>query len=317
MASMTRSSGLLIRNAENHALLFLALDLETLRNASTTAAVCAEKLRLPLRSRVWRGHAGEFQGAGVGSSLDFQDHRNYAPGDDPRHINWQAFARTGNYTMKLYREEVRPVVDLVFDVSGSMFFEPSKARRSTELFYFMVESAIRSGASLQIHLVAGNNTRALPHDAVHNHHWQEAVESLRDEHSELTPDLAGIPFRANAFRVLLSDLLFSTDPAQLIRLLGQRQGSPVIFAPFSRSESNPEWQGNYEFIDAEQQTRHPHRIEPAVLARYKQAYANHFAAWKTSTRRYHATLARVDAEGSLEAGLYNEAIPIGALEVSN
>ncbi|HAT20298.1 MAG TPA: hypothetical protein DCS85_09105, partial [Verrucomicrobiales bacterium] len=110
------------------------LDRDLLKNALASASVCAEKLRLPLRSRVWKGQAGEFLGAGVGSSLDFQDHRSYAPGDDPRHINWQAYARTGHYTMKLYREEVRPVVDLVFDVSESMFFEPAKARRSCELF---------------------------------------------------------------------------------------------------------------------------------------------------------------------------------------
>ncbi|MEJ6642028.1 MAG: DUF58 domain-containing protein [Akkermansiaceae bacterium] len=40
----------------------------------------------------------------MGSALYFQDHRAYSPGDDPRHINWQAYARTGQYTMKLYRE---------------------------------------------------------------------------------------------------------------------------------------------------------------------------------------------------------------------
>ncbi|MGB1261127.1 MAG: DUF58 domain-containing protein, partial [Akkermansiaceae bacterium] len=77
----------------------------------TQASICAERLTLPLRSQVWRGMAGEFQGAGTGSSIDFQDHRAYMPGDDPRHINWQAYARTGNYSMKLYREEVRPVID--------------------------------------------------------------------------------------------------------------------------------------------------------------------------------------------------------------
>jgi len=89
---------------------------EQLKEACATAAACARKLRLPLRSRILQSRAGEFLGAGVGSSLDFQDHRAYVPGDDPRHINWQAFARTGHYTMKLYREEVRPIVDLVLDV---------------------------------------------------------------------------------------------------------------------------------------------------------------------------------------------------------
>lgn len=93
---------------------------EALKDAYTRSSTCANRLRLPLRSKVWRGGSGDFAGAGTGSSMDFQDHRNYVPGDDPRHINWQAYARTGQYTMKLYREEVRPVIDLICDVSPSM-----------------------------------------------------------------------------------------------------------------------------------------------------------------------------------------------------
>jgi uncharacterized protein (DUF58 family) len=74
-------------------------------DASVVAAIhgrmqaAAQRLRLPFRSRTWRGESGNWQGAGVGSSIDFQDHRQYLPGDDPRYIDWQAYARTGHYTM--------------------------------------------------------------------------------------------------------------------------------------------------------------------------------------------------------------------------
>ncbi|MEI7928161.1 MAG: DUF58 domain-containing protein [Verrucomicrobiales bacterium] len=107
---------------------------DDLQRSHSRALAAAGRLRLPLRSKVWRGQAGDFNGSGTGSSLDFQDHRTYVPGDDPRHLNWQAYARTGHYTMKLFREEVRPVVDLIFDASESMFFDPAKAARSAELF---------------------------------------------------------------------------------------------------------------------------------------------------------------------------------------
>ena len=80
-----------------------------------------------LVSGQWSGTAGNVLGRGTGSSIDFQDHRQYVPGDDPRHINWQAYARTGHYSMKLYREEVTPRIDLVYDVSGSMFLDTAKA----------------------------------------------------------------------------------------------------------------------------------------------------------------------------------------------
>lgn len=290
---------------------------DDLKSAFTSASICAEKLRLPLRSRVWKGQSGEFLGAGVGSSLDFQDQRTYVPGDDPRHINWQAYARTGSYTMKLYREEVRPVIDLVFDTSASMFFERKKAERSCELFYFLAESASRAGAALRIYLVVAGNMRPIPYEAVHTHRWWADALKLQEEDPSSPPSLEKIPFRPNAFRVLLSDLLFTADPNHIIRILGQRQGSPVIFAPFTLAESSPEWHGNYEFIDAELGSRHPHRIEPSVLARYKKAYSNHFGIWKSSTQRYNAALARVGADLDLESALHAEAVSAGALEITN
>ena len=135
---------------------------EALKDAYSRSSTCASRLRLPLRSKVWRGGSGDFSGAGTGSSMDFQDHRNYAPGDDPRHINWQAYARTGQYTMKLYREEVRPVVDLICDVSPSMFLDETKSARTAELLSFFTQSSLRAGASLTIHLVSGAAHRLIP-----------------------------------------------------------------------------------------------------------------------------------------------------------
>src|SRR5678815_4777076 len=89
-----------------------------LRECHVRARGWAALFRLPLRQRVWRGGSGVFMGRGTGASLDFQDHRAYAPGDDPRHINWQAYARTGQYSMKLFREEGRALIDIVLDVSS-------------------------------------------------------------------------------------------------------------------------------------------------------------------------------------------------------
>src|SRR5690606_7194204 len=98
----------------------------------------AARLTLPLKLGLRRSN-GNVPGNGAGSSIDFQDHRPYVPGDDPRHIDWQAYARSGHYTMKLYREEVRPLADLVLDASPSMFFDPEKRRRTMELAWFCLE----------------------------------------------------------------------------------------------------------------------------------------------------------------------------------
>src|SRR5262245_49212563 len=95
-------------------------------DARRAALAAAARWRLPFSRQAWRGPAGGWLGAGAGSSLDFQDHRAYMPGDDPRHIHWTAYARTGMLTMKLFRAEVAPFVDLMVDLSASMTFEPAK-----------------------------------------------------------------------------------------------------------------------------------------------------------------------------------------------
>src|SRR3954471_13761145 len=95
--------------------------------ARREAHFAAERCRLPFGRRAWRGGQGNWVGAGVGSSIDFQDHRAYLPGDDPRYIHWAAYARTGQLTMKLYRAEVAPFVDIVVDASASMTFTSEKA----------------------------------------------------------------------------------------------------------------------------------------------------------------------------------------------
>lgn len=285
-----------------------------LQQCHANALTAAAQVRLPLRSRVWKGQAGEFSGGGSGASMDFQDHRAYSPGDDPRHINWQAYARTGSYTMKLFREEVRPVVDLILDASESMFFDGQKAARSAELFYLIAESALAAGASLALHAVRGDATVALDPATLHSHQWLETARRLPATDAAQAPDLSHLPLRANAIRVFLSDLLFATDPEPIVRHLAQRHGSVVIFAPFLESEARPQWSGNYEFIDPEKNTHHPHRIEPATLRRYQEAYGNHFDLWKQQARRHQAAFARIPAEPDLATVLFREAVPAGALE---
>jgi len=290
---------------------------DELIKAHAHASAATERLRLPMRSKVWKGQAGEFMGAGVGSSLDFQDHRTYVPGDDPRHINWQAYARTGNYTMKLYREEVRPVVDIVLDASESMFLDPIKSTRTSELFYFAVESARRSGAATTVHLVRGSTVRATPAEGVGHHKWLDEARSLKSDDAAAAPDMSRIAFRQNAIRVFISDLLFEVNPEPILHLLSARQGSPILLVPHAKAESDPDWSGNYEFIDAERDSRHPHRIEPTVLKRYKATYAKHFALWKQSAQRHRSAFARVAAEPDFQTALFAEAVPTGALEIAN
>jgi uncharacterized protein (DUF58 family) len=51
--------------------------------------------------------------------MEFEEVRNYVPGDDIRHIDWNVTARAGEPFIKVFREERQMTVQLLVDVSGS------------------------------------------------------------------------------------------------------------------------------------------------------------------------------------------------------
>jgi uncharacterized protein (DUF58 family) len=57
-----------------------------------------------------------------GSTAEFVEHREYAPGDEVRRLDWRAYAKTGQYYIKLFAEETNLRAYLLVDASGSMSY---------------------------------------------------------------------------------------------------------------------------------------------------------------------------------------------------
>ena len=76
------------------------IDKNNIQAAQTEARRVADLYQFKMNRITIHGGIGDFASRGTGSSLDFEEHRQYQPGDDPRHLDWKAFARTDIYTMK-------------------------------------------------------------------------------------------------------------------------------------------------------------------------------------------------------------------------
>ena len=57
-----------------------------------------------------------------GQSVEFAQHREYAPGDDIRRIDWKVWSKTDRYYIKQYEEETNLRTTLLVDLSESMQF---------------------------------------------------------------------------------------------------------------------------------------------------------------------------------------------------
>ncbi len=275
----------------------------------TTARLAASLLRLPLQAGT--RNTGDLTAAGMGSSLDFKDHRPYLPGDDPRYINWQAYARTGSYTLKVFHQEASPAVDLLLDGSRSMTFDPAKKQRVLELFYFCLECAGRSSAALRVHVAEGGAIRPLAPDAL-----QSGTSPFSDTPPAATAlALGSVPWRAGSVRVVLSDLLFPCEQPGVFFPLGRDRGRPLILVPFCEAESDPDWSGQIEFIDCETTATRTQKVSASHLQKYLRIYREHFELWREAARQSGAPLARVAASGDLVDALKAEALPRGAVEL--
>ncbi|GJQ29858.1 MAG: hypothetical protein HBSAPP03_17420 [Phycisphaerae bacterium] len=71
---------------------------------------------------------GERRSKRRGQSVEFDDFRDYTPGDDPRHIDWNAYARLDRLLIKIFRAEEDLALHLLVDASASMNVgDPNKA----------------------------------------------------------------------------------------------------------------------------------------------------------------------------------------------
>ena len=75
-------------------------------------------------------HASPFHGF----SVEFSEHRKYTPGDDPKDIDWLAYAKTDRYYVKKFEAETNITGYLAMDLSGSMDYR-LRARTFTKFEY--------------------------------------------------------------------------------------------------------------------------------------------------------------------------------------
>lgn len=240
------------------------------------------------------GMSGATLGQRSGSSLEFRDHRGYEPGDDLRHIDWNAYARTDQLTIKLFREEVTPHLDIVVDASRSMNLDESpKAGAAVALAAFFASAASRAGYSHALWQLAdtcrpvGNGNRA-----------PEQWDGLGFEHrGDPKPSLP--PFRPRGTRVLISDLLWPGEPLVTARSFAERAAVGLVVQLLARADVDPPEGQSLRLIDAETDEVREIHVDALVARRYREALARHQENWNLACRQVGAIFVVLVAEDLL------------------
>src|SRR6266404_3172863 len=117
--------------------------------AQTTADILKKIRALEIKTRglVETAFAGDYHSVFKGRGMNFEDVREYQPGDEIRAIDWNVTARLGTAYVKKFTEERELTVILVVDVSASGNFgstTQSKRELAGEVACLLAFSAIRN-----------------------------------------------------------------------------------------------------------------------------------------------------------------------------
>jgi len=174
--------------------------------------------------------AGHYRSVFRGMGIEFEEVRDYTPGDDIKHIDWMVSARMGRPYVKRYREERERVVMLLLDVSASGCFgttENLKKETAAEIAAVIAFNAIRNNDKVGAVLFTDQVEKYIPPKKGSAHVWRVIREFFAFEPERNGTDVGttlaylGRVCRKKTVSFLISDFL-SPDFLHQLRIASKK-----------------------------------------------------------------------------------------------
>lgn len=165
-------------------------------DVKSTLARLSKLRELEIRTRrmVDDSLAGAYHSVFKGRGMDFDEVREYTPGDEIRTIDWNVTARAGRTFVKKYSEERELTIFLVVDISASgNFGSGALAKRdlAAEVASVLAFSAIRNSDKVGLILYSDRIERYLPPRKGRRHVLQVVRDILFHEPEGIRTDTVG------------------------------------------------------------------------------------------------------------------------------
>jgi uncharacterized protein (DUF58 family) len=216
-----------------------------------------------------------------GVSVEFADHRPYAPGDDFRFIDWAVFFRTENLFLKLFEEEEDLHVYLLLDCSRSMDFGmPYKwhyARRLAAAIGYLGLAGLD-----RVHVVPfADHAARTASDTLQIRGKGKVFRLMRfleerkaDGVTDLQSALQGFAAsrRKRGLAVIFSDLFDVDGVKGALNALRFQRFDPYVVHIVSPQEAQPELLGDLRLHDAETDRVRDVTLTEKLLRKYRETF---------------------------------------------
>jgi uncharacterized protein (DUF58 family) len=224
-----------------------------------------------------------------GAGVEFSEHKEYAPGDDLRHLDWKAYARSDRYYIKRFEQEVHATLTLVVDASASMQFadldgDKFDAVRLTLACLALV--LVRQGDSVALHVLGRPELTLHPGTGLrHFGNLAERLEKLEPTGQAGLDALGPTTFRGESptgLVVVASDaLLRPLDAVSPLAALHKHGADVLLLHTLHPRERDLQFHGPTQLVCRE--TDNKKLMDPRVIRHaYTQLMQAHCAALRTA-----------------------------------
>ncbi|MEM1226583.1 MAG: DUF58 domain-containing protein [Planctomycetota bacterium] len=194
------------------------------------------RLELTARRVVEGFLSGMHRSPYFGQSIEFQQHRQYSPGDELRHIDWKVLARQDRLHIKQYEEETNLRLHLMVDCSGSMDYgdgETNKFDTASAIAASLGYLALRQKDAVGLFTFDTDLRDSIPARS-NQHQLSRMLQCLAGADVDGDTDLSRVARQVAAtiprgsVIAIVSDLLGVTNVAQGLQALRSRGHDVVL-----------------------------------------------------------------------------------------
>jgi len=253
------------------------------------------RMQLQVNAPMLGGVTGMHRSATRGASVEFAEYRKYVPGDDPKHIDWQVYARSDRFYIKEFEADTNLRCYLVMDCSGSMNFDSGHGPRfqfARTLAAHLAYMLVQQGDAVGLHCCGELESFDLPARQAPSHLQNvfNQLEALAPRgESTLIQALHDLAERVQrrAVVIVLTDALMPADLLlDAVQHLCFCRHEVTMFHLVDPQEMRFDFNRPIRFVDLEGGADLV--ADPSVVqATYLQALENHMNTLRTGLRKYH------------------------------
>jgi uncharacterized protein (DUF58 family) len=213
-----------------------------------------------------------------GSGVEFADHRDYAPGDDFRSLDWNVYQRFGRLLVRLFEEEEDLSIYLVVDASSSMAFsQKRKFRYAQRLAAALAYVGLANLDRITIVSTTDRIEERMP-TARGKARIFKVFQFLRAIEPVGTTDLGDAmktfvaQHKRRGLVILLSDLYDPHGFERGINVLRYNKFEPFVLHIVDDAEGAPKLSGDVRIYDCETGEERDVTVTPKLLSQFRSSY---------------------------------------------